>query len=297
MSMGPLRDLWADLVDKRLWPLALVLVAALVAIPLVLAKSPSSSGASGGEPDSSLAAPASGTGGPAPGSEPAVSVAATVAGGAPLGGHAKDPFKQQFPAAKQASAGAAVPGTSGAKAGSGAGSSGGSGTGSNGGSPVPSGGTPTTPPKTYAIAHIDVRFGRAAAPLRTIKDVPRLTPLPNAIDPVVIFLGMSADQQTAVFLISSDVHPQGDGRCTPSVKTCTSIELKQGQTEILDVTGSDGSVTEYELDLDSVVVQHTTSKSAAHAALATKPDAAIARAALARAAATDAHPAPAGATP
>jgi len=280
MSLGFLRDLWTDLVDKRLWPVALALVAALVAVPIVLAKSPASSGAgSGGEPAGSLAAPASGPGGPAAGGEPVVSVAGAVAGGAPLGGHAKDPFKQQFPAAKPASAGPAVSGSGGKPATGSSGSTGG--TDSNGGSSVPSGGTPSAPPKTYAIAHVDVRFGRAAAPLRSIDDVPRLTPLPNATDPVVIFLGMRADQQTAVFLISSDVHPQGDGRCTPSVKTCTSVELKQGQTEILDVTGSDGSVTEYELDLDKVVVEQTTSQSKAHAALATEPDAAIARAALA----------------
>jgi hypothetical protein len=189
---------------------------------------------------------------------------------AEVAGRAKDPFKQQFPAVKPASAGKAVPG--GGKTGAAGGS------GVPGGRSVPSGGAPSAPPKTYAIAHIDVRFGRAAAPLKTIDDVSRLTPLPNATDPVVIFLGMRPDQKTAVFLISSDVHAQGDGRCTPSVKTCTSVELGQGQTEILDVTGSDGSVTEYELDLDQVVVERTTSQSKAHAALATKPDAAMARA-------------------
>jgi hypothetical protein len=274
MRMGPLRDLWADLVDKRLWPVALALVAALVAVPLVLGKAPSSPGpGGGGEPAGALAAPDSGSG-DAPGGASVVALAATASGGAPLGGHAKDPFKQQFPAAKQASAGAAVPGASTGKAGGGS-TSGGSG---SGGGSTPSGGTPSAPPKTYAIAHVDVRFGRAAAPLKAIDDVPRLTPLPNAIDPVVVFLGMRSDQTTAVFLISSDVHPQGDGRCTPSVKTCTSVELKQGQTEILDVTGSDGSVTEYELDLDKVVVEQTTSPSKAHAALATKADIAVARA-------------------
>ena len=34
--MSLVRDLWADLVDKRLWPVAVVLVLALVAIPTLL---------------------------------------------------------------------------------------------------------------------------------------------------------------------------------------------------------------------------------------------------------------------
>jgi hypothetical protein len=263
MTMAALRDLWSDLVEKRLWPVALALVAALVAVPLVLAKSPASSG--GGEPVSSLTAPASGGAGAGPGKahEAVVSVSGPVSGGAPLRGHAKDPFKQQFPQATDASAGGALPGKGGTPAAGG--STGGSG---NSGGGTPSGGAPPSQGKLYTVAHIDVRFGRAAAPLREIKDVPRLTPLPSATTPIVIFLGMRDDEQTAVFMISSDVHAQGDGRCTPSVKRCDAIELKEGQTEILDVTGSDGSVTEYELDLDTVTIEHTTSQSDAHAALA-----------------------------
>ena len=33
-----LSDLWADLREKRLWPVALLLLVALVAVPVVLAK-------------------------------------------------------------------------------------------------------------------------------------------------------------------------------------------------------------------------------------------------------------------
>jgi hypothetical protein len=266
MTMGVVRDLWSDLVEKRLWPVALALVAALVAVPVLLAKSPSASAPAGGAPDSSLSAPAAngpaGAGGPARAGEPVVSIARAVSRGA-LRGHAKDPFKQQFPQAKTAGAGATPP--AGAKAAPGG--TGGS-PGTSGGSTPSGGGAPPTTKKLYTVARIDVRFGRAAAPLREIANVPRLTPLPSADNPVVIFLGMRADEQTAVFMISSDVHAQGDGRCTPSKKHCDAIELQEGQTEILDVTGSDGSVTEYELDLDRVTIEHTTSQSEAHSALA-----------------------------
>ena len=34
--MNALRDVWVDLVDKKLWPLAVALVIALVAAPVVL---------------------------------------------------------------------------------------------------------------------------------------------------------------------------------------------------------------------------------------------------------------------
>ena len=39
--MSILRNVWADLVGKRLWPVALLLVGALVAVPVLLGGSPS----------------------------------------------------------------------------------------------------------------------------------------------------------------------------------------------------------------------------------------------------------------
>ena len=254
--MRPVRDLWTELVDRRLWPVALLLVAALVAVPLLLAKKPSAQQAVALGSD----APAVAAIAAQPPGEPVVSVAAGVVQ-APLIGRAKDPFHQQFVPARAATAGGSTP--SGAPT-TGSGSSGPATGGAGGGS----GGNAKPAPRSYVFASVDVHFGRAASPLTEIKDVPRLAPLPNAGDPILIFMGTRADHQTAVFMLSTDVRAQGDGRCVPSTKTCEAIELRRGGVALLDVTGSDGFVTQYELDLDSVALHTTSSKATASAAYA-----------------------------
>ncbi|HEX5146518.1 MAG TPA: hypothetical protein VFV85_05815, partial [Conexibacter sp.] len=124
------------------------------------------------------------------------------------------------------------------------------------------------PQQTYVYATIDIRFGPAAKSLRSIEDVPRLTPLPNADSPVTVFLGMRRDLKTAVFLVSTDVNARGQGKCEPSESDCQAVELKQNQDVFLDVRASDGTVTQYELDLVRVTLHETTSKAVAKSAYA-----------------------------
>jgi hypothetical protein len=192
-----------------------------------------------------------------------VSVVGESTSDAPLRGKAKDPFKQQHvpPKAKTADGGGTAPvetppadsGT----AGNGDGSS-------SGGAPS----TPSAPPKTYSMATIDVRFGPTSGPRHTHENLPRLRALPSANRPIIVFLGMRKGLDTAVFLISSDVHVQGQGSCTPSRAECTAIELREGDVVFLDVTADNGKVTQYELDLSSITVTRTTSKSDAEHAYA-----------------------------
>lgn len=255
--MRPVRDLWAELVERRLWPVALLLVAALVAVPVVFAKKPSAEQTAALGTD----APAVPAAAAQPPGEPVVSVAAGVVQ-APLIGRAKDPFHQQFVPSRAATAGAGAP--NGAPT-TGAGGSGPATGGAGGGG---SGGKANPAPRTYVYASVDVHFGRAASPLTEIKDVPRLAPLPSAGDPILIFMGTRADHETAVFMLSTDVKAQGDGRCVPSAKTCEAIELRRGGVALLDVTGADGFVTQYELDLDDVALHTTSSKATASAAYA-----------------------------
>ena len=257
--MSQIRDLLNDLVERRLWPVALLLVAALVAVPLVLAKSaPPDNGSDSPAAIAAQAAVADAAAKPA--DEVAVSVAAQAPHGAPLHGKAKNPFKQQH-VKKEPKAGNAISPANGAPVSGGAtpGTGGGPATGPNPGHPTG---------KTYTIAAIDVRFGKAGGRLRSITDVPRLTPLPNASNPVAIFLGMRKDHETAVFMISSDVRVQGDGKCVPSKDDCEAIELKQGQVAFLDVKRANGVVDQYELDLVQVSVSQTTSKQDAQSAYA-----------------------------
>lgn len=256
--MSQLRDLFSDLVEKRLWPLALLLVGGLVAVPFVLAKS-APSGSTTPPPPAAVAAPATAS---APG-EPVVSVAQGATPSAPLHGRAKDPFKQQYVQAQpNTTSTASTTTTSGTTTTpSSSGTSGGSGSTGGGTAPQPK-------PTLYAIVHLTVAFGKAGTDLRTFHDVARLSALPSSRNPVAIFLGMRKDLATAVFMLSTDVHAQGDGRCTPSRSDCEAIEMKEGQTELLDVAANDGKVTEYELDLLKVKIDWTTSKSQAQAAYA-----------------------------
>jgi hypothetical protein len=264
--MRGVRDLWSELVERRLWPVALLLVVALVAVPVVLAKKPTAE-----EPATTTASPAAAAARAADlrtAGEPVVSVAAGAGAGAPLRGHTKNPFKQQHvPATAAIEGGTPATGTAPAATGTGGG---GTDTGSGGGgnSGGAGDGDQGQTPQTYTYAAIDVRFGRAGLPLRTIHDVPRLTPLPSATQPIVIFMGMRADHETAVFMVSTDVHAQGEGRCVPSKKLCEAIELRRDQIALLDWAEPDGSVTQYELDLADVTLHETTSKAKAQATVA-----------------------------
>lgn len=261
--MRPVRNVLNELVERRLWPVALLLVAALVAVPVLLAKSPPSPPAADEAAPAAVAAAASAAA--PPGGEAVVSVAQGDEPDAPLRGHAKNPFRQQH-VQREPGEGTSTA-TSAASTGAGGGSS----------EPAPSGGTGGSgggaqpqpqPQPTFTYASVDVRFGRAGQHLKTIRDVPRLTPLPNASHPIVVFLGTRRDRETAVFLVSTDVHVQGLGQCVPSRQDCEAIELREGETALLDFTEPSGDVEQYELDLDSVTLHTTTSEAVAQRAYA-----------------------------
>jgi len=272
--MRPLRNLVNELVDRRLWPVALLLVLALVAVPLLVSKPASSTDEGVPAATAPAAAPAAAAaaarapGDTPPGGEPIMSVAQTDEPNAPLRGHAKDPFRQQHDDQVTTSASAPSTGVAGATGGSTTSPPSGGGTGGAGGSGGSGGQTPPSSQPTYEYASIDVRFGRAGHRLRTIEDVPRLTPLPNATHPIVVFLGVRRDHETAVFLVSTDVHVQGLGQCVPSQRDCEAIELRRGDAAFFDYTQSDGDVEQYELDLDTVTLLTTTSQAVAQRAYA-----------------------------
>jgi len=260
MSMRAIRDVWSELVERRLWPIALLLVVALVAVPVVLAKQPAAGQAAAGTDAPAVGAVASASG------EPVVSVSTGDGGSAPLLGRSKDPFKAP-PKPASSTTGSATTATGGTPAAGRTPSGGPTGSGGSGsGHASPRSANPA--PRTYVYASVDVSFGRAGSPLKRIKDVPRLAPLPSASDPIVIFMGTRSDHETAVFMLSTDVKAQGDGRCVPSKQTCEAIELRRGGVALLDVTDSNGFVKQYELDLDAVALHTTTSKSTASAAAA-----------------------------
>jgi hypothetical protein len=259
----PLRTLLSDLIERRLWPVALILVVALVAVPVVLL------GGSSAEDEAPLATSAVVT----PTDDAGVTL--TDAGRtAKSTGKARDPFGR--PQAKTTTTTTpAASSTGGSGSGSGAGTDTDAGSGDTGGTSggggastdlgdigvVPvgsSGGTSAgdtgassdkKKPASKDSWHVDLRFGKNGSKLQSRSDVPRLSPLPSQDDPFFVFLGVAADGKTAMFLVSSDADITGNATCKPTPANCERVEMKAGDTAYFDVTTPEGTVEQYELDL------------------------------------------------
>lgn len=261
--MTGLRNLWEDLVDRRLWPLAVVLVAALAAVPLFLARpAPDEQPHTGATPGAS-AVPAP----PTPGLASSISDVSGTPFAGPVRGDAKDPFRPQGgvagggPTATAASVVAAAGGVtsvSSASSGGGSGSaSSGGGATSGSGSGSPSGGgsgsapTATTPSTTAPVPGVRppaiaaLQFGLLGGEA-TNRRVAELTPLPSPVSPAVVYLGQSRSGES-VFLVSSDATATGDGRCTPNRELCSRLYLRPGQVAYLTVSTTAGQAVRYRL--------------------------------------------------
>ena len=273
------RNLIADLVAKRLWPVAVALVVALVAVPFALK----------GNSEPAVPAPLPGAATSATGSSPVVALADEGPRGGPST-TGRNPFEQKD-VAPRASGEVTVTSTALANA---AGAAAGS-TGSSGGAPVdvpvsslpglsdvtPVGGTSvgstggttggttpsggTTKRDARDAYTVDIRFGQDGS-LKSRSDVPRLSPLPSAANPFFVFLGVLADGETALFLVSSDAEATGDGKCLPSLDNCERVQLKAGQTEFFDVTTPEGESVQYQLDLVRVARERKANAAVAAAA-------------------------------
>jgi hypothetical protein len=237
------RNIWKDLVERRLWPVALVLVIALVAIPVVLAKP---------APQVPVAPTAVASDS---GPEPLVASAASIrsnTGGALVGGKFKDPFHQLHVVSQAATSAAVVakgPATSDASssAGGGSGDSSGSG-GSGGGSGGSSGGSGGGSAEDTGTK-LKIEFGLAGGK-RTVREISPGTPLPASSNPLIVFLGFGKDGTRPVFLVSSDVvKTEGEGTCKPSKSVCSELTLAVGEAQFFDAQNGD----QYQLDVLGVV--------------------------------------------
>jgi hypothetical protein len=271
-------NLWRQFVQRRLWPVAILLVAALAAVPMVLTEEPAPA-----PPAPPM--PVSGTeGSDALATQPIVAPAEARTARRKVLGTAKNPFGVPAPDAPTRSTAddtvVNVQNTSGDDD-----------TKSGGTSPSGWGTTPSTPtapstpvappdddpkpkPKTYAYGELTVRFGSSEDPQR--QSVKRLQPLPSPDEPVLIYMGLLKDGKTAEFMVDHGVVPVGDGECRPSPEECQTVRLRAGETEFFDVTDESGSVTgQYQLDL--VKIHKGTGASAAKASRTTKSAASMLR--------------------
>lgn len=290
--MNVLRAVRDDLVETRLWPVAVLLVVLMIAIPVVLAR--------GGSAAPAAPAPVPAPVADATAKEPVVLQQPAQPAQAPRG-RFRDPFRgaqgtgQPGSAASAAQAGTAKSVTPAPPASSGSSSSSSSSSSSTGSSSSPGGSsssggssqattvTPSTTPPASAPAapttqpavpgryfagyRVDLSWGDPAA-LRTLHDVDRLTVLRTAARPSLVFLGIRLDGKTAVFLVPGVASATGDGRCRPGNGFCSVIELREGETEYLDVQTPTG-VVQAELSLDRVAERRAGTKADAHDALTT----------------------------
>lgn len=263
--MSFFKNVLHDLVEKRLWPVAIALVAALVAVPIVLGGGSSDAGA----PATDVAA--STTNGLANhrdvAREAVVSLEDQAAGKVDRSGKVRDPFVQHHQpkpvkvvVAKTTSTPAPSSETTAA--------TGGTGDSSTPTTPAPA--KPTTPAKKPTVSadayRVKLSFGEVGAE-KSYDNVARLTPLPSSDNPFFVYLGIEGDDvKSAVFLISADAVANGDGTCKPSATDCQQVVMQAGDTEFFDLQSGTAGVVQYELDLKSI--KKYTAASTASAAVA-----------------------------
>jgi len=257
-------DVWHDLREKRLLPIAIAMALALVAVPVLLIKPVEKA------PSGSQAAALTGKRlqplGPG---DKAILVTATTSlnDGSNLRAFArKNPF-QPLPQLAQKT----VPPTTGNTGGavSVARSNGGStqsGGGGGSGSSVPGGGSA---PGSSQPLSLPSGGGHGAAPRKVIKTfvytadlhfgfsgkehahkgVTQLKAIPSSRSPLLVFLGVTADRRRAVFLVDAALRPSGEGKCRPSAAKCTFLYLA-GAKNRDEERFTDAQGTGYTLRLD-----------------------------------------------
>jgi|SRR5919112_930378 hypothetical protein len=252
-----LLDLWHDLREKRLAPVAVVLLAGLVAVPIVLAKPAADPGPAPVAPATSSAQEES----QAEAALAKVKLGEDEAGkGSTLGVFDPDnPFSPPKGTIKSddVTAGTAGPGDTGTPAGGTGPDTGTPGdTGSGGVGTLPgTGGTPTTPgtggggtttTETTVYKYVvDITFevnGRA----RRIKGLEKLDMLPNDSSPLLIFMGVTSKGSDAVFLVDSTLEAAGEGRCKPSPSECAFAYIGAGSEYVF--TEDDGDTYMVKVD-------------------------------------------------
>ena len=227
---------WHDLRERRLAPVAIGLVLALLVIPLLLHK-PAEEAAS----TEAVPVPAAG---PSPTPERSLVRVDDLRKASELDTFSsRDPFKPLKKIQNLRDPGSAE--ATGAAAAASAGSSdqssvsagdvlsgtteGGSGGGTtDGGSGTTEGGAPETQPeaeKTFYTYTVDVAV-TANGREKVHKDVERLSLLPSEEAPLFVFLGASTSGKTALFLVDDTLTQSGEGQCKPDGESCTFLYLQ-----------------------------------------------------------------------
>ena len=252
-----LLDLWQDLKEKRLWPVAVVLLAALVAVPVLLAKPSSAPSApaptataartEAGRAEAARARSSSATTSRATARRWACSTRATRSRppkgaikkqedavlrgrGAQHRQHLRHAgrHRHRWQPAPAATPTAHTGGTPGGTPNTGGGTTGGT--------------TTTTTSYKYVV---DLTF-TANGHTRRIKGMEKLEMLPNQNSPLLIFMGVTPKGSDAVFLVDSTLEAAGEGRCKPSEAECAFAIIGAGSRYMF--TQEDGNTYTVRID-------------------------------------------------
>ncbi len=259
-ALGVLDDLRA----RRLWPVALLLVIALVAVPVTMIE-PANEAAPASSAGSSLAAAPGGL--PSPeealtNGKPLVSLAVLNTPSDLEGFETKNPFKplesldDELPGGVSPDSVAVAPAASddGLDRSTRAGSSGSTSGAASEGADSPGSGAPPGPstppgdpprnvtpepdpePQPRPVRHytyaVDLTFD-GPGPARSYRNLARLSMLPDQQEPLLVFLGVSVSGNSAVFLVDSTLHAQdGEGSCNPRPSECATLSIEPGEEQV-----------------------------------------------------------------
>lgn len=256
------RMVWQDLRSKRLWPVALGLLVAVVAVPVLLSKSSTGSA----QPPAPVVPPTTS-------GLPAVTQGSIVASG--LHRSTRDPFSPQAggtasSSSTVASTGSAtsVPASTGAAVGTTGGTSTGPATSSGGSTPAPGtgGSTPTgpsggngsngngsqgsgsggtTPPANPGLnprQSYDVKLAitTTSGGIDTLDPLQRLMVLPSQSQPLMVELGVLNGGTHILFALEPGTTVSGPGHCIPGPIDCQVVSVGRNQVEHLGVRSASG---------------------------------------------------------
>jgi hypothetical protein len=222
-----IKNIWNDLRERRLWPVAVVMLVGIVAIPVVLAKSSTAPPASDGAPIATSGA-----------TPPILALDSGSAASSGTGSSldvfaADDPFRPPASAVEETTTGIETTVTAAGADGTVDVSVGGGGGDETIDINVPAPRTQTeTETKTTSYEYVaDVSFWQGSR-RRQIKGMRKLDMLPNQSAPLLIFMGANGDGGNATFLVDSTLTTAGEGTCRPSPSNCAFVDIGPGAEHV-----------------------------------------------------------------
>jgi hypothetical protein len=128
---------------------------------------------------------------------------------------------------------------------------------------------PSKPHKRHPVYIVDGLYGLTPttagqlSQLTPYANLKRLEPLPSSSDPRIVFAGVSATGQGAIFTLGGEAILNGQGACLPSSTQCEAIDLGVGKTEEFGYLEADGQTAAYELKVVSIEKRQASTASAA----------------------------------